>query len=213
MSFAKKNRLEQAKLAKAYMAGGSPPYQAARACGFMRVGLMEEAIRELDEQEKLENAPDVETAHAEPNPTKTDKEPVYKPLQVWKNDLASVAFYGHNDGRKPMYRLRLEGVQQYLVIPETHIKDAAKLLCEAADMKGPESSDNGNSELAELCESLKRENDDLCKRNDDLRNRIDELTHRQKDDELAKVMADLEAERAAHNELKLKMFDKLLALI
>ena len=213
MNYAKKNRLEQAKLAKAYLAGGSPPYQAARKCGFMRVALMEEAIRELDEQEKLENAPDVETTPAEPKPTETNKGPVYKPLQVWKNDLASVAFYGHNDGRKPMYRLRLDGVYQFLEIPETHINDAAKLLCEAAGMKGPESSDNGNSELAELCESLRRENDDLCKRNDDLRERIDELTHRRDGDDLAKVMAELEAERAAHNALKQKVCDKLLALI
>lgn len=41
-------RLKAAELAKAYMAGGDPPYQAARKTGFMRVAIMEDAIRELE---------------------------------------------------------------------------------------------------------------------------------------------------------------------
>lgn len=51
MSAVKKNRLDEARIAKAYIAGGMPPYQAARKCGFMRVTAMEEVFREL---EKLE---------------------------------------------------------------------------------------------------------------------------------------------------------------
>lgn len=47
---------ERAKLARAYMRGGTPPYQAARQTGFMRVGIMEEAIRAMEGREAAEAA-------------------------------------------------------------------------------------------------------------------------------------------------------------
>ena len=47
----KERILDRAKLAKAYMAGGMAPYQAARKMGFKRVGDMEEAIRQLEAEE------------------------------------------------------------------------------------------------------------------------------------------------------------------
>lgn len=43
--------LERAELARAYMNGGSAPYQAARLTGFMRVSEMQEAIRALEREE------------------------------------------------------------------------------------------------------------------------------------------------------------------
>ncbi|MGN0777734.1 MAG: hypothetical protein ACI4MJ_01170 [Aristaeellaceae bacterium] len=42
---------ERAKLARAYMNGGMPPYQAARQMGFMRVAIMNEAIRAMEGRE------------------------------------------------------------------------------------------------------------------------------------------------------------------
>lgn len=45
---------ERAKLARAYMRGGTPPYQAARQTGFMRVAIMEEAIRAMEDREHEE---------------------------------------------------------------------------------------------------------------------------------------------------------------
>lgn len=44
---------ERAKLARAYMRGGMAPYQAARNTGFMRVGIMQEAIRAMEGREAL----------------------------------------------------------------------------------------------------------------------------------------------------------------
>ena len=45
---------ERAKLARAYMRGGMAPYQAARNTGFMRVGIMQEAIRAMEGREAEE---------------------------------------------------------------------------------------------------------------------------------------------------------------
>ena len=45
---------ERAKLARAYMRGGMAPYRAAREAGFTRVGLMEEAIKAMEQRETAE---------------------------------------------------------------------------------------------------------------------------------------------------------------
>lgn len=66
MSKTQETAFERAKLAKACMAGGTAPYQAARKYGFMRVAIMEEAIRAMEKREKAEldgvKAEDGETA-------------------------------------------------------------------------------------------------------------------------------------------------------
>lgn len=234
----KKNRFEQAKLARAYMKGGFPPYQAARKCGFVRVSLMEEAIRELEAHEKLENPPELETTTAQesddsaylpnaqttfdtkptfdakpavevkPEPVpKPEPRPFYKPLQNWRNEKASVSYYGPNDSLAPMYRLMLEGRNQYLNIPESSIKDVVSLLCEAAGLNGPESSDGpSKQELAILNDALTRENVALCKR-------LTELKHQPDDSKIAKLEVELAAAKAELTDLKLKVFDKLIAMV
>lgn len=201
-----KNRMKQAELARAYMNGGTPPYQAARKCGFLRVALMEEAIRELEAHEKLENSPasDNDSAYLPKaevvidtrpprvwRPVEPEERIAFKPLQVWKNNLASVAHYGQNDERKPMFRLRLEGVRSYIEIPETHIKDAAKMLCEAAGLNGPHETEGSND--PKILVGAEKEEESV-------------LLAMIKDLEVA-----LHAEKEAHNALKLKVFDKLFA--
>lgn len=207
-TFDKKNRLEQAKIARAYVRGGTPPYQAARKCGFLRVSMMEEAIDELEKQEMLEKKPssmsndsaylpkaavviDTRPPSAPQTEGTTAQRIAYKPLQSWRNELASVAFYGQNDGRKPMFRLRLEGVHSFLEIPETHINDAAKLLCEAAGLNGPDETGEARTPKVSV--------DDETESKDKLLARI------------ATLEAALVCEKEAHNALKLKVFDKLLA--
>lgn len=202
----KKSRLEQAKLARAYMKGGTPPYQAARKCGFMRVALMEEAIRDLEKQEKLESSPAVENVTAQESDSSAylqkaqiafdtkppvdakpehvskpmlnpEPKPFYKPLQNWRNEKASVSYYGSNDSLAPMYRLMVEGRTAYLNIPESSIKDVVSILCEAAGLNGPESNETSNpSRIAEL-------------------------------------EAELDAAKAELTDLKLKVFDKLIAMV
>lgn len=55
MANMRKNTLmERAELARAYINGGSAPYQAARQTGFMRVTEMQEAIRALEHKEAEE---------------------------------------------------------------------------------------------------------------------------------------------------------------
>lgn len=189
----KKNGMEQAKLARAYVRGGLPPYQAARKCGFLRVSLMEEAISELDAYEKNDEAdkkPVQETDNSAylkkaqitfdtkpPVLTKLEPKQFYKPLQNWRNEKASVSYYGANDSLAPMYKLSLEGNNRFLIIPETSIKDVASLLCEAAGLNGPESNDTSNP------------------------------------GRIAELEAELEATKAELTYLKLKMFDKLMAMV
>jgi hypothetical protein len=191
-----KPRLEQAKLARAYMRGGTPPYQAARKCGFVRVALMEEAIHELETQEKFESSPAVENVAAQgsdssahlqkaqitfdtkpPVGTKPEPKQFYKPLQNWRNEKASVSYYGQNDNLSPMYRLLLDGQPIYLNIPESSIKEVASLLCEVAGLNGPGSKETSNS------------------------------------GRIAELEAELEATKAELTYLKLKMFDKLMAMV
>lgn len=47
-----KKRMDEAKIAREYMAGGMAPQQAAWKCGFKRVDAMNEAIRELEKAEE-----------------------------------------------------------------------------------------------------------------------------------------------------------------
>lgn len=42
---------DRAKLARAYIRGGMAPYQAARQTGFVRVGIMQEAIAAMEKRE------------------------------------------------------------------------------------------------------------------------------------------------------------------
>ena len=51
MNVLQKKRMDEAKIARAYMAGGMAPQQAAWKCGFKRVDAMNEAIRELEKAE------------------------------------------------------------------------------------------------------------------------------------------------------------------
>lgn len=77
---------DRAKLARAYMRGGTPPYQAARQTGFLRVGLMQEAIAALERKEAAETASVTPPAESAPEETATPaKEVIYpflKPGQV-----------------------------------------------------------------------------------------------------------------------------------
>lgn len=74
---------ERAKMARAYMRGGMAPYQAARNTGFMRVGIMQEAIRAMEGREAEEAGKGTSQTRFGPGveeaPTET---PVEKPEEI-----------------------------------------------------------------------------------------------------------------------------------
>jgi hypothetical protein len=210
----KKSVIEQAKVAKSYMQGGLPPYLAARRCGFERVSLMEEAIRALEANENPENTdavvckPESENDGSvylkkaqvpfDPRPPvclERENRPFYKPLKNWRNEKASISYYGPNDSLAPMYRLMLEGRAIYLNIPETSIKDVASLLCEAAGLNGPGSTGTGKEEVSEQIDSMVSDAVAGYKRR------------------IAELETELEAKEAECVDLKLKVFDKLMAIV
>ncbi|MDY4139133.1 MAG: hypothetical protein SOY30_07330 [Eubacteriales bacterium] len=96
---------ERAKLARAYMRGGMAPYQAARNTGFMRVGIMQEAIRAMEGREAEEAGkgasqtrfgPVVEEAPAET--------PVEKPEEIsLPEEAAAICEEDEPENQKPIY--------------------------------------------------------------------------------------------------------------
>lgn len=220
MNIAKKNRMEAAKLALAYMAGGEAPYQAARKCGFARVGIMEEAIREMEAAEAEAKEPVAD----EPVPVeggaylpgadvvveyKAPLEPkvFYAPLQTWRNNACSVSHYGQNGNFSPMYKVMPANSTRYLNIPEADMQSVAMLLCEVCGLAVKEkdglyaaltdANDTLEYESKQHLEELKR-NEMLVVENETLRKTVVDAERR------------LVAEKQAHNDLKLKMCDLML---
>ena len=216
MNAVKKNRLEEAKLAKAYLAGGMPPYQAARKCGFMRVAAMEEAIRELEAAEapaapQIDEDPSrylYEKAPIEPPKEWNVPVPAAQPLESWENEVGAVLRYGRNGDKEPAYRINLYGTRSYLMIPEDRFKSVAQLMADAAGLKCT-SNDRLLADMAEERETAYQEAQQHLaelKRNEALQAENDRLAELN-----AALQADLETEKANHNALKLRVFDILLA--
>ena len=89
-NFKKVDMDERARLARAYLRGNTPPYQAARHVGFRTVGEMQEAIRAMESREReAQEAAPMEASHAcgkrfgpdaeaeKPVPAESEKQVVY----------------------------------------------------------------------------------------------------------------------------------------
>ena len=212
MNVVKKNRLEEAKLAKAYLAGGMAPYQAART-------VMEEAIRELENAEAPtppQTGEDCSRYLYEKASVEPPKEwnapvppaPAAQPLETWENECGSVLRYGRNGEKEPAYRINLYGSRSYMIVPEDKFKAVAQLVMDAAGLKAA-SNDRLLADMAEERETAMFEAQQHLaelKRNEALQAENDRLAELN-----AHLQESLEAEKASHNALKLRVFDILLA--
>lgn len=132
VSKTKEWRMQAAKLAKAYMAGGDAPYQAARKTGFMRVGIMEEAIKELEkEQGKEEYRQEVEAqvmgaGKIDANEVEGKIEPVL--AAEYKNVVFCVREYEPKDGKDGMVRIWAGARTQYIWSNINHVPMLIDLL-------------------------------------------------------------------------------------
>lgn len=81
---------ERAKMARAYMRGGMAPYQAARNTGFMRVGIMQEAIRAMEGREALMAATRDALTKYGPGPATVEEAVAEKPVESAEDEAISL---------------------------------------------------------------------------------------------------------------------------
>lgn len=112
---AKQWRLENAKLAKAYMAGGMPPFQAAQKVGFRNVPDMDAAIA------------DAERAAAQPMPNRPEPNNQIGPNLIgqWENNLFTAKKFSATEEWPEMVRIWAGGRPSYIWFTP---QDARKLL-------------------------------------------------------------------------------------
>lgn len=99
---------ERAKLARAYMRGGMAPYRAAREVGFTRVGLMEEAIKAMEQREK--DAMDAELVQGVPE--KPRFEPDTSSCKKMEIEVQAVTSEEHAEKHSYPFRTAAERAEQ-----------------------------------------------------------------------------------------------------
>lgn len=218
-------RLENAKLAKAYMAGGMPPYQAAQKCGFMRLSYMEDAIRELGNLEP--EAPNEENS----TPQQPVKASAMRLEQTgeWRNNAFLIKRFAANGDHPEMIRIFAGGRISYIYctpddIPllQTllrHVTGEQDLLLASFAELTEERNEEAKNALREMqrAEELQKHNEELEQK---LRNAEDELIKLRvalsesqngkpcEDDTYAR----LHAERELNARLKDKLVEMLLGV-
>lgn len=208
-------RMQAAQLALAYMAGGDPPYQAARKTGFMRVAIMEEAIKEMEkEQGKAEHHEAVE-AQTTGMETPADCEETGKTEPVMSAEYRNAAFciheYEPKDGKDGMVRIWAGARPQYIWTSINRVPMLIDLLKET--VTGREAKP-GMDEKSEL---IRKKDNQILKLQRELSQTLDQLQKVREDSGIAELeertkllTAELDAERLLNQKLKDKVVELLL---
>lgn len=141
-------RLENAKLAQAYIAGGMPPFQAAQKCGFMRMSYLEDALKELANSEK---APDEMQPAAAVPVQKTSTGPLEQ-IGEWRNSKFLIKRFAPQGDYPEMIRLFSGGRISYVYFATEDIPLLQSLLREVNGEK-----DRLLADFAELTEERNHE--------------------------------------------------------
>lgn len=207
-------RMEAARLALAYMAGGDPPYQAARKTGFMRVSVMEEAIKELEKEQGKQDQ--IETAEQQvhgldaPQPETSKSETMPVMCAEFTNSAFCVREYEPKDGKDGMVRIWAGNRPQYIYASIQRVPMLIDLLKEAATGKG---SKPGMDER----DLLIREKDaQILKLQRDLAEAMEQLRQERQNSgaaEMQERMGQLTVELDMERQLNQKLKDKILELI
>ena len=222
MSAVKKNRLDEARIAKAYIAGGMAPYQAARKCGFMRVTAMEEAFRELADLEANEKTAASESEYVKPAEEDASQylveasntgilKPVFvpkvSPIETFESSVGSIRHLAETAEKSAVWRIDLKNSPSYLMVQEKDFQAFAQLVMQAAGLKA-QSNDHLIAEFANLQNEMQTEAQAHLKelqRNEQLQERLQEA-----EADCRKMHEELKREQAEHQALKLRVFDLLL---
>ena len=141
-------RLENAKLARAYIEGGMPPFQAAQKCGFMRLNYLEDALRELENSEKASDK--MQPAAAVPV-QKTSAGPLEQ-IGEWRNSKFLIKRFAPQGDYPEMIRLFAGGRTSYIYFAPEDIPLLQSLLREVNGEK-----DRLLADFAELTEERNHE--------------------------------------------------------
>lgn len=225
VSKTKEWRMKAAELAKAYMAGGEPPYQAARKTGFMRVAIMEEAIRELENaqgngvQETVQESAQQETVQEneqQENRVIIDRangEKLWKmiPAEDYCGDTFHVREFAANGPYKAMIRIWAGDRPNFIYSTKEQASELLDLLRQVVTGK---KRTPGTDERDETIRLLKVKNAQLereLKEMKDAPNQAPESDAmngwREKAEELER---ELEAERALNRKLKDKLIEMMI---
>lgn len=209
MNVLQKKRMDEAKIARAYMAGGMAPQQAAWKCGFKRVDAMNEAIRELEKAEGKDGM--IDGGGSAPSATEEDAaaylpsaavagefgqteqknqpwrmnrpaEAFKPPLEKWQNDAAIIHYYGQNGSFSPMFKVMTHKNSYHIQFGVDEMKDATRLMCIAAGVK---LASQAAEDLAETEEELVRESQEHTKelqRNAELAEKLEEAEKKLKEE-------------------------------
>lgn len=215
MGKTKEWRMQAAQLALAYMAGGDPPYQAARKTGFMRVAIMEEAIKELEkEQGKAEQheAAEAQTTGME-TPAGCEETGKTEPVLAaeYRNAAFCIREYEPKDGKDGMVRIWAGARPQYIWTSINRVPMLIDLLKET--VTGREAKP-GMDEKSEL---LREKDNQILKLQRELSETLDQLQQVRQDSGVAELeertkllTAELDAERLLNQKLKDKVVELLL---
>lgn len=207
-------RLEAAKLALAYMAGGEPPYQAARRTGFMRVAVMNEAIKELEKKQEKEEQHQEAEAQTMGMDTSAASEEADKTAPVLAAEYRNAAFlireYEPKDGKDGMVRIWSGQRPNFIYANINRVPMLIDLLKETATGR---KAIPGMDEKSEL---IREKDQQILKLQRDLVEAMDLLQQERQNSGVAELeertkllAAELDAERLLNQKLK----DKLVALL
>ena len=215
MGKTKEWRMQAAQLALEYMAGGDPPYQAARKTGFMRVAIMEEAIKELEkEQGKAEQheAAEAQTTGME-TPAGCKETGKTEPVLAaeYRNAAFYIREYEPKDGKDGMVRIWAGARPQYIWASINRVPMLIDLLKET--VTGREAKP-GMDEKSEL---IREKDNQILKLQRELSETLDQLQQVRQDsgvteleERTKQLSAELEAERLLNQKLKDKVVELLL---
>lgn len=216
VSKTKEWRMKAAELAKAYMAGGEPPYQAARKTGFMRVAIMEEAIRELENAQGNGAQETVQENEQQENRVIIDRangEKLWKmiPAEDYCGDTFHVREFAANGPYEAMIRIWAGDRPNFIYSTKEQASELLDLLRQVVTGK---KRTPGTDEQDETIRLLKVKNAQLereLKEMKDAPNPAPESDAmngwREKAEELER---ELEAERALNRKLKDKLIEMMI---
>ena len=152
-------RMENAKLAKAYMNGGTNPFNAARMAGFKNVPDMEDAIAALERNETREEMKP-RNASAFTNGMVATGE--------WRSKNFLVKRFAANDTHPEMIRVFAGGRISYIYFEPDWGKALMNIIAEATGQQGDTSAEGRREELEKAQAEIMKLKKELANANEEL---------------------------------------------
>ena len=152
-------RMENAKLAKAYIAGGTTPFNAARMTGFRNVPDMEDALAALERNETREEM--------KPSNASTFTKGMVATGE-WRSKNFLVKRFAANDTYPETIRVFAGGRISYIYFEPSWGNELINIIAEATGLQGESSTESRSEELEKARAEIKRLNKALEEANDEL---------------------------------------------